>query len=77
MSLLNIVRGATASLRNHILFWQVVFAAPMAAVAALDAYHDNALTLLWGVRIVVVTSVMGVVVALVGWYVFLPSIRRR
>jgi hypothetical protein len=49
----------------------------MAAVFAVSSYQDNELTPIWMLRIFVASSLGGVFVALVGWFVILPPILRR
>jgi len=76
MSLLSI-KSATSSLRNHILFILVFFSLPMSLFSAALTYQDAPLTLTRILWILTVCTSAGVILALVGWYVIVPSIRRR
>jgi hypothetical protein len=71
------VRIATKSLRNHILCMQLFFAAPMSLLFVLRDYQFGELTFSLMLSIVAASVFSGVVVALVGWYVILPSINVR
>jgi hypothetical protein len=77
MSLSKLIRSGTSSLRNHIVFIFVVVSLPTAVVFAVSSYQDNELTPMWMLRIVVVSTLGGLFVALVGWFFIVPSIRQR
>lgn len=74
MTLLNFIRGGTSSLRNHILF---IFAVVSLPTAAVSSYQDNELTPMWTLRIFLASTLEGLFVALVGWFLILPPILRR
>jgi cytochrome bd-type quinol oxidase subunit 1 len=77
MTILRIVKLGTSSLRNHIVFVFVFVSLPTAAVFAVSSYQDNELTPVWMLRIFVASTLGGLFVALVGWFVILPPILRR
>lgn len=72
-----LVRIGSRSLRNHIIFIFVVVSLPTTAMFALSSYQDGELTPLWMLRIFAVSTITGLILALVGWYVILPPILRR
>jgi hypothetical protein len=71
------IRSATSSLRNHIFFIWVYFSLPMSLFTAALTYQDAKLTLIRILWILTVCTSAGVILALVGWYVIVPLIRRR
>jgi hypothetical protein len=77
MLISKIIRTGSSSLKNHIVFIFVVVSVPTAAVFAVSSYQDNELTPMWMLRILVVSTLGGLFVALVGWFIILPPILRR
>ena len=71
------IKSATSSLRSHILFILIYFSLPMSLFSAALTYQDEKLTLIRILWILTVWAFAGVILALVGWYVIVPSIRRR
>jgi len=72
------IRNASSSLPSHLAFMQFAFSLPMALLFGAFAYTDGTLTLGWGIRIVVVSTAMGLVAGVIGWYVILlPLLRKR
>ena len=70
------IRSATSSLRSHILFIWVYFSVPMSLLFTAFSYQDHELRLIRMLWILTVWTCAGVIGALVGWYVIVPSIRR-
>jgi hypothetical protein len=70
------IRSTTNSLRNHIFLIWVYLSVPMFFFAALT-YQDAPLTLIRILWVLSVCTCAGVILAFVGWYVIVPSIRRR
>jgi hypothetical protein len=77
MTILRIVKLGTGSLRNHIVFIFVVVSLPTVAVFAVSSCQDNELTPMWMLRIFVASTLGGLFVALVGWFMILPPVLRR
>jgi hypothetical protein len=75
MSWLNI-RSATKSLPHHIFTIWVYFSLPLSLLFTAFSYEDRELTVLRMLWILTVCTCAGVFVALAGWYVIVPSIRR-
>jgi len=73
MTILRIVKLGTSSLRNHIFFIFVVVSLPTAAVFAVSSYQDHELTPMWMLRIFVASTLAGLFVALVRWFIILSS----
>jgi hypothetical protein len=71
------ITSATSSLRNHIFFIWVYFSLPMSLLFAAFSYQDHELTLVRMLWILTVWTCGGLIGALAGWYVIVPSIRRR
>jgi len=66
------------SLMGHVLFYQLIFAVPIMATFLYLNYSDGTLTTAWAVHIVLVSAVIGAMVAAGIWYVItLPQIKRR
>jgi hypothetical protein len=77
MTILRIIKLGTSSLKNHIVFIFVVVSLPTAAVFAVSSYQDNELTAMWMLRILIVSTLAGLFIALVGWFIILPPILRH
>jgi hypothetical protein len=77
MTITKIIRIGSSSLRNHVIFIFVVVSLPTAAVFAVSSYQDNELTPMWMLRILVISALGGLFVALIGWFIILPPILRR
>ena len=75
MSPLNI-RNATKSLPHHIFLLWIYFSLPLALLFVAFSYEDHELTLLRILWVLAVCTCAGVFVAIAGWYVIVPSIRR-
>ncbi len=74
----SLMKWAMSSLKNHILFFQVIFSLPFCSMFIATSYQYQELTWLWGLWIVALGSGMGVIVACLGWYfIILPMQRRR
>ena len=71
------MKSATKSLRNHVIFMEVIFTMPLSLVFLGTSYQYGELTPLWGLWIVTVCAALGAVAAVIGWYLILPSIRLR
>ena len=72
-----ILRSATKSLENHILFTWAFASLPMSVLFAVFAYQDHEFTIVRLLRIVTAWSAAGVILALGGWYVIWAPRRRR
>lgn len=66
------------SLIGHCVFYQLVFALPIAATFLYLNHVDGTLTLTWAAHIALVSAVGGIIVAVSIWYtITLPRIKRR
>lgn len=70
-------RWAISSLWHHILFIVVFASLPVSILFIFWADQDHDLTVTRVVKIVTAWIIAGVIGALAGWYVILPSIRHR
>jgi hypothetical protein len=69
---------AGTSLVGHLALYQMAFAVPIAATFLYLNYSDGTLTATWAVRIVVVSCVVGALVAASIWYTITsPLLKRR
>lgn len=74
MTILRMVKLGTSSLSNHIVFIFVIVSLPAMVVFAVSSYQDHELTPMWMLRIFIASTLAGLFVALVGWFMILPPI---
>jgi hypothetical protein len=72
-----IFKKGVSSLPNHIVLVWIFFSLPLCLLNGVLSYEDHELTFSRILRILVVGACAGVAVALVGWFVILPPLRRR
>jgi hypothetical protein len=77
MTLKQLIRLGSSSLRNHIVLIFIVASLPMTAMFGVSSYQDGELTPLWMLWIFTVWTLGGLVMALIGWFIILPPILRR
>ena len=71
------IRGASKSLRGHVVFLQAACSVPMFLLFAAWNYQDGTLTPAWAGRIAFASSACGLFMALIGWYfITLPILKR-
>jgi hypothetical protein len=71
------IKGASKSLRGHIVLFQAACSVPIFVLLAAWNYQDGTLTVRWAAWIALVSVAGGLVMALVAWYfVTLPILKR-
>lgn len=72
-----LIKNAMSSLKNHILFFQVILSLPLALLFIAYSYVDQDLTWSRALWIVMVWSGVGAAIAFFGWHTIILPMRRR
>jgi hypothetical protein len=68
MRISNVLRWAASSLSGHVVMFAVMFSLPICATFLDLNYRDGTLSVAWALWIVSVSSLSGILVALLFWY---------
>jgi hypothetical protein len=75
---INFLRWAGSSLVGHVVIYGLAGMIVLSSVALYLNYSEGTLTFTWGLYTIVVCTIAGVVVGVIGWYsITLPMIKRR